>query len=146
MRQAVSTPSAPAAIGPYSQAIKAGSLLFVSGQIPIDPATGNMVDGDVGAQTHRVFQNITAILEAAGATLDDVCGPRCISPQTTGAMNALRDAFIVACSRATVQAAGCRDARVEIDVIVCGKRCERLQRSRTALPLAIRPPRRRCPR
>ena len=58
MRQAVSTPSAPPAIGPYSQAIRAGSLLFVSGQIPLDPATGNLVEGDLAAQTHRVFQNL----------------------------------------------------------------------------------------
>ena len=63
MRQAVSTPSAPAAIGPYSQAIRAGNLLFVSGQIPLDPATGTLVDGDIAAQTHRVFQNIGAMLE-----------------------------------------------------------------------------------
>ena len=58
MREAVSTPAAPPAIGPYSQAIRAGSLLFVSGQIPLDPATGTLVDGDIAAQTHRVFQNI----------------------------------------------------------------------------------------
>ena len=72
MRQAISTEAAPKAIGPYSQAIRAGSLLFVSGQIPLDPATGAMVDGDVAAQTHRVFANLKAILEAAGASLDNV--------------------------------------------------------------------------
>ena len=72
MRQAVSTPSAPAAIGPYSQAVRAGSLLFVSGQIPLDPQTGAMVDGDIAGQTHRVFQNIKAILAEAGMTLADV--------------------------------------------------------------------------
>ncbi len=72
MRQAVSTPSAPPAIGPYSQAIRAGSLLFVSGQIPLDPATGTLVEGDIAAQTHRVFQNLGEILEAAGATFDHV--------------------------------------------------------------------------
>ena len=71
-REAVSTPAAPAAIGPYSQAIKAGGLLFVSGQIPIDPATGTMIDGDIAAQTHRVFQNIAAILKAGGSSLDKV--------------------------------------------------------------------------
>ena len=58
MRQAVSTSSAPQAIGPYSQAIRAGYLLFVSGQIPLDPATGTMVTGDIGDQTRRVFQNL----------------------------------------------------------------------------------------
>ncbi len=66
VRQAVATPSAPAAIGPYSQAIRAGSLLFVSGQVPIDPATGQIVDGDIAAQTHRVFRNISEILKAGG--------------------------------------------------------------------------------
>ena len=70
--QAVSTDAAPEAIGPYSQAIRAGSLLFVSGQIPLDPATGTMVDGDIAAQTHRVFANLEAILEAAGASFDHV--------------------------------------------------------------------------
>jgi 2-iminobutanoate/2-iminopropanoate deaminase len=72
VRHPVSTPAAPKAIGPYSQAVRAGSLLFVSGQIPIDPATGEMVNGDIAAQTRRVFQNLGAILEAAGASFDDV--------------------------------------------------------------------------
>src|SRR6186997_475275 len=72
MREAVSTSAAPAAIGPYSQAIRAGSLLFVSGQIPLDPASGTMVDGDIAAQTHHVFRNLTGILEAAGSSLDRV--------------------------------------------------------------------------
>jgi 2-iminobutanoate/2-iminopropanoate deaminase len=72
VRQAVSTPTAPQAIGPYSQAVKTGSLLFVSGQVPIDPATGNLVDGDIAAQTHRVLQNIGEILKAGGASFDHV--------------------------------------------------------------------------
>lgn len=122
MRQAVSTPSAPAAIGPYSQAIRAGSLLFVSGQIPIDPATGNMVDGDVAAQTHRVLQNINAILKAAGATLDDVVRTTVYLADMNdfGAMNTVYGTYFSspAPARATVQAARLpRDARVEIDVI-----------------------------
>ncbi len=122
MRQAVSTPSAPAAIGPYSQAIRAGSLLFVSGQIPIDPATGNMVDGDVGAQTHRVFQNIREILTAGGATLDDVVRTTVYLADMNdfGAMNAVYGTYFSspAPARATVQAARLpKDARVEIDVI-----------------------------
>ena len=71
-RQAIRTDGAPAAIGPYSQAVRAGSLLFVSGQIPLDPATGEVVDGDVAAQTHRVMQSLGAILEAAGAGFDQV--------------------------------------------------------------------------
>ena len=72
MREAVATASAPEAIGPYSQAIRAGSLLFVSGQVPIDPATGQIVEGDIAAQTHRVFRNISEILKAGGASLDHV--------------------------------------------------------------------------
>jgi len=72
MRQAVSSPNAPAAIGPYSQAIKAGNLLFLSGQIPLDPATGQLVPGGIEAQTRQVFTNIGAILQAAGASFDHV--------------------------------------------------------------------------
>ena len=122
MRQAVSTPSAPAAIGPYSQAIRAGSLLFVSGQIPIDPASGNMVDGDVGAQTHRVLQNISEILKAGGVTLDDVVRTTVYLADMNdfGAMNAVYGTYFSspAPARATVQAARLpKDARVEIDVI-----------------------------
>ncbi len=122
MRQAVSTPSAPAAIGPYSQAIRAGSLLFVSGQIPIDPGTGSLVDGDVAAQTHRVFQNISEILKAAGATLDHVVRTTVYLADMNdfGAMNAVYATYFSAPApaRATVQAARLpKDARVEIDVI-----------------------------
>jgi 2-iminobutanoate/2-iminopropanoate deaminase len=72
MRQAVSTPSAPAAIGPYSQAIRAGNMLFLSGQIPIDPKTSNLVAGRIEAQTRQVFSNIGEILKAAGASFDHV--------------------------------------------------------------------------
>ena len=80
MREAVSTPNAPAAIGPYSQAIKlprpsagqGGNLLFLSGQIPLDPATGQIVAGGIEAQTRQVFANIGAILQAAGASFDHV--------------------------------------------------------------------------
>lgn len=122
MRQAVSTPDAPAAIGPYSQAIKAGSLLFVSGQIPIDPATGNLVDGDIAAQTHRVFKNLRAILEAGGATLDRVVRTTVYLADMNdfAAMNAVYATYFAspAPARATVQAARLpRDARIEIDVI-----------------------------
>jgi 2-iminobutanoate/2-iminopropanoate deaminase len=72
VRQAVSSPNAPAAIGPYSQAIQAGNLLFLSGQIPLDPATGQLVPGGIEAQTRQVFTNIGAILQAAGASFDHV--------------------------------------------------------------------------
>lgn len=122
MREAVSTPSAPAAIGPYSQAIRAGSLLFVSGQIPIDPATGAMVEGDVAAQTDRVCRNISAILQAAGASLDDVVRTTVYLADMNdfGAMNTVYGTYFSAPApaRATVQAARLpRDARIEIDVI-----------------------------
>ncbi|HOF07036.1 MAG TPA: RidA family protein [Bacteroidales bacterium] len=72
MKKVISTDQAPKAIGPYSQAIECNGLLFISGQIPIDPSTGAIVDGDIKIQTRRVLQNITAILEAAGYQLDDV--------------------------------------------------------------------------
>ncbi|CCO07417.1 RidA family protein [Desulforamulus hydrothermalis] len=68
----ISTDQAPAAIGPYSQAVKAGNFLFISGQIPIDPATGNVVAGDIQDQTRQCIKNLQAICEAAGASLRDV--------------------------------------------------------------------------
>lgn len=68
----IATANAPAAIGPYSQAIDCGSLLITSGQIPIDPATGNLVEGDITAQTRQSLTNVKAILEAAGLTMDNV--------------------------------------------------------------------------
>ncbi len=121
-RKAVSTPSAPPAIGPYSQAISAGGLLFVSGQIPLDPATGQLVDGDLAAQTHRVFQNLGAILDAAGATFDHVVRTTVYLADMNDfpAMNAVYATYFAspAPARATVQAARLpKDARVEIDLI-----------------------------
>src|SRR5579859_1773897 len=72
MHTAISTKDAPAAIGPYSQAVRAGDLLFLSGQIPLDPATGELVEGNIQRQTERVLKNLAAVLAAAGATMDDV--------------------------------------------------------------------------
>ena len=69
-KQEINTPNAPAAIGPYSQAIRTGSLLFCSGQIPLDPITMKIVSDDVGAQSHQVFLNLSALAEAAGSSLD----------------------------------------------------------------------------
>jgi 2-iminobutanoate/2-iminopropanoate deaminase len=71
-RDVVSTEKAPKAIGPYSQGIKAGDFVFTAGQVPIDPATGKLVEGSIAEQTRRVLQNIQAILEAAGSSLDRV--------------------------------------------------------------------------
>ena len=122
MREAVSTTSAPAAIGPYSQAIRAGSLLFVSGQIPLDPATATMVDGDIAVQTHRVFRNLAGILEAAGTSFDRVVRTTVYLADMSdfAAMNEVYGTYFTspAPARATIQAARLpRDARVEIDLI-----------------------------
>jgi 2-iminobutanoate/2-iminopropanoate deaminase len=122
MRQAVSSPGAPAAIGPYSQAVRAGSLLFVSGQIPLDPETGVMVEGDIAVQTHRVFRNLAAILEAAGSSLDRVVrvGVFLADMNDFAVMNDVYATYFSAPApaRATIQAARLpRDARVEIDVV-----------------------------
>ena len=121
-RQVVSSPDAPKAIGPYSQAIKAGNLLFLSGQIPLDPASGNIVEGDVTAQTERVFQNILAVLKAAGGTFDNVVRTTVFLADMNefAAMNAVYAKYVVdpPPARSTVQVARLpKDVRVEIDVI-----------------------------
>ena len=122
MRQAVSTPSAPQAIGPYSQGIRAGAFLFVSGQVPLDPATGTLVDGDVAAQTHQVLRNIGEILKAGGASYDHVVRTTVFLADMNdfAAMNAVYAGYFnaPAPARATVQVSRLpRDARIEIDVI-----------------------------
>ena len=122
MREAVSTSAAPAAIGPYSQAVRAGSLVFVSGQIPLDPATSTMVDGDIALQTHQVFRNLTGILQAAGSSLERVVRATVYLADMNdfAAMNEVYAGYFSAPApaRSTIQAARLpRDARVEIDVI-----------------------------
>lgn len=122
MRESISTPQAPAAIGPYSQAIRAGGFLFVSGQIPLDPATGTLVDGDVTAQTHRVLRNLGAILTAAGTSFEHVVKTTVYLADMSefAAMNEVYASYFPAPApaRATVQAARLpRDVRVEIDLI-----------------------------
>jgi 2-iminobutanoate/2-iminopropanoate deaminase len=77
MKTILSTPDAPSAIGPYSQAVQVGNLLFVSGQIPMDPATGALEDGGIEAQTERVMKNLAAIITAAGYTMADVVKCTC---------------------------------------------------------------------
>ena len=77
MRKIVATDKAPAAIGPYAQANIIGDLVITSGQIPIDPATGNLVEGDIAAQTKQVFENLKAVLEAAGSGLDKIVKTTC---------------------------------------------------------------------
>lgn len=122
MRQAITAPDAPAAIGPYSPAIRAGSFLFLSGQIPIDPATGAVVEGDIAAQTERVMQNIAALLRAAGASFGHVVRTTVFLADMTefAAMNAVYGKYVgePAPARSTVQVSRLpRDVRVEIDVI-----------------------------
>jgi 2-iminobutanoate/2-iminopropanoate deaminase len=75
--EVVATDKAPGAIGPYSQAIKLGNLVFTAGQIPLDPATGKLVDGDIKAQSHRVMQNLAAVLDAAGSSMSRVVKTTC---------------------------------------------------------------------
>ena len=119
---AVSTPDAPKAIGPYSQAIVAGGLVFCSGQIPLDPATGAMIEGDIRAQTQRVLENLKAVLEAAGSGLERVVRTT-IFVMDMGDFNAVNEVYggyftSTPPARATVQVAGLpRGARVEIDAI-----------------------------
>ncbi|MCF6169955.1 MAG: RidA family protein [Bacteroidales bacterium] len=78
MKKIISTTKAPGAIGPYSQAVEANGMLFISGQIPIDPATGKVIEGDISEQTERVMKNIAAILEEAGYRFSDVIKSTCL--------------------------------------------------------------------
>ena len=122
MREAVSTNQAPRAIGPYSQAVRAGGLLCVSGQIPLDPATGSVIDADIAAQTHRVMQNLRAVLEAAGTSLDSVVKTTIFLTDLNdfGAVNDVYGGYFTppAPARATVQVARLpRDVSIEIDAI-----------------------------
>ena len=122
MKHAISSGDAPKAIGPYSQAVRAGDLLFLSGQVPIDPSTGQMVDGDITAQTHRVFHNLGAVLAAGGRSFADVVRATVFLADMNDftAMNAVYGQYFSEPfpARATVQVARLpRDARVEIDLI-----------------------------
>ncbi len=122
MRTAITTDGAAAAIGPYSQAIRAGSLLFVSGQIPIDPDTGELVDSDIAVQTHRVMRSVGAILKAAGADFADVVRTTVYLTdfEELPAMNEAYATYFGAPppARSTVQVAALpKGARVEIDIV-----------------------------
>jgi 2-iminobutanoate/2-iminopropanoate deaminase len=121
-KQAISSAGAPKAIGPYSPAIRAGQLLFVSGQVPIDPATGDMVAGDIAAQTRQVFENIGALLTAGQRSFADVVRTTVFLADMNdfAALNAVYGQYFSEPypARATVQVARLpKDARVEIDVI-----------------------------
>jgi 2-iminobutanoate/2-iminopropanoate deaminase len=122
MREVISTSDGPKAIGPYSQAIKANGFVFVSGQAPIDPATQQLIEGDVAAQTERVLQNLAAILKAAGSSLDRVvkAGVFLKNMSDFAAMNQVYGRYFTQAppARSTVEAARLpKDALVEIDVI-----------------------------
>ena len=122
MKTAISSPNAPKAIGPYSPAVRAGQLLFVSGQVPLDPATGQMVAGDVAAQTRRVLDNIGALLEAGNRSFADVVRTTIFLADMNdfAAVNEIYGRYFSEPypARATVQVARLpKDARVEIDVI-----------------------------
>jgi 2-iminobutanoate/2-iminopropanoate deaminase len=119
---AISTPSAPQALGPYSQAIRAGQFLFVSGQVPIDPTTGNLVPGTIADHTRRALQNIGEILKAGGASFQHVVRTTVYLADLADfpSMNEAYAAFFTAPqpARSTIQAAKLpKDARIEIDVI-----------------------------
>jgi len=121
-RQPIRTERAPAAIGPYSQAIAADGWLFLSGQVALDPASGQLLQGDVGAQTERALQNLQGVLEKAGASLADVvrCTVYLRDMADFSAMNAVYARFFPSepPARSTVAVAGLpKDARVEIDAI-----------------------------
>lgn len=122
MRERIQTDLAPQAIGPYSQAIKVNGLIFASGQIPLDPATMQIVEGGIREQTERVMRNLSALLEAAGSSLD-------LAVKTTvfladmnefAAMNEVYGSFFgeIPPARSTVEVKRLpRDVRVEIDVV-----------------------------
>ncbi len=122
MKEVISTVAAPAAIGPYSQGVRCGNLLFLSGQIPLDPATGRLVEGDVAAQTLRVLANLHAVLAAAGAGFSDVVRTTIylVDLAHFAVVNAIYAQHIgeAAPARSTVQVVALpRGALVEIDAI-----------------------------
>jgi reactive intermediate/imine deaminase len=122
-RDPVSTDRAPTAIGPYSQAVRAGGTVWLSGQIPLDPATGELVAGDIQAQTRRVFENLKAVCVAAGGSLDGVVrvGIYVMDLADFAQVNAVMAEYFQAPypARSTIQVAGLpRGARVEVDAVL----------------------------
>ena len=122
MKKVIATNDAPAAVGPYSQAVSVGDLLFCAGQIPLDPATGELVGGDITAQTRRVCENISAVLAANGMNFGNVVKSTVFLTDLThfAAMNAVYAEFFKAPfpARSTIQVAGLpKGADVEIEVI-----------------------------
>ncbi|HLB59037.1 MAG TPA: RidA family protein [Bdellovibrionota bacterium] len=121
-KQIISTDKAPAAIGPYSQAVMAGNFIFLSGQIPLDPKTGQIVSGDIKAQTERVFENLKAVLAAVNLTFDQVIKTTVYLQDMNefAAMNEVYGNYFTKNypARATVQVARLpKDVKVEIELI-----------------------------
>lgn len=124
MKQIISTDKAPAAIGPYSQAVQFGELLFVSGQIPLDPQTGEIVEGDIEVQTRQVMENLKAIIESAGMNLQNVLKCSCFlsSMDNFVKFNSVYDAYFKESlpARETVEVSRLpKDVLVEVSAI-CG--------------------------
>ncbi|HEX2269592.1 MAG TPA: RidA family protein, partial [Pyrinomonadaceae bacterium] len=122
LKEPVKTSNAPAALGPYSQAIKAGGVVYTSGQVAIDPETGELIGGGIAEQTDRVLKNVAAVLEAAGSSLDRVVKTLVFLADMNdfAAMNEVYGRFFPANppARSTVQAARLpKDARVEIEAV-----------------------------
>jgi len=121
-REIIVTPNAPAAIGPYSQAVRAGNFVFSAGQIPINPQTGKLVEGDIQAQTRQVMQNLAAILEAAGTSLNNVVKTTIFTTNLAdfAAINQVYGSYFTnqPPARSTVQVAGLPlGANIEIEVV-----------------------------
>ena len=122
-RTPISTPDAPAAIGPYSQAVRAGGTVYFSGQIPLDPATGELVAGDITAQARRAFDNLKAVAEAAGGRLDDIVrvGLYVTELSEFGQVNAVMAEYFDAPypARSTIEVPALpKGARFEVDAVM----------------------------
>jgi 2-iminobutanoate/2-iminopropanoate deaminase len=124
MKEIILTQAAPAPVGPYSQAVRAGGWLYVSGQVPIDPQTGSMVEPDIRLQTRRVLDNLAAVLEAGGAVLADVVKVTVFMTKLSqfSAMNEVFSEYFgdAPPARACIEAAALpKDSLVEIECIAC---------------------------
>jgi reactive intermediate/imine deaminase len=122
-RQSIHTDAAPAAIGPYSQAVRSGQMVFLSGQIPLDPATGALVEGDISAQAKRAFDNLKAVCQAAGGSLDSVVriGLYVTDLGDFAAVNAVMAEYFSAPypARSTIEVSALpKGATVEVDAIM----------------------------
>ena len=122
-RTAIHSDQAPAAIGPYSQATRTGNLVFLSGQTPLDPATGNLVEGDIAVQARRAFDNIKAVVAAAGGTMDDIVrvGLYLTDLSQFGEVNAVMAEYFSQPypARSTIEVSALpRGARFEVDAVM----------------------------